>query len=244
MSNHTTDKKELILWADVETTGTNAYSDYLLEVGALFTDMQGNKIGHSFSEVLDNGSPKNIADAMDDLVTQMHTKNHLFEEICEGKGIPLSNLDSKFEKWITETAETATGENVSDVIIYFGGRSMNLDRAFLSRHAPRAYGLISYRGIDMTSVCLLLQRNNIIENEEVLYVSDVAHRALDDSAQAAEQYRRIVEALQFFRDGAEERDRLLPRNYVLESNLDEDKKSVLNYRPGKSTVEDVAVGDI
>ena len=188
------EKKEYIIWCDVETTGVVAFNDELLEIGALVTDMAGNKVGEGFTQVVQVADMKATVDKCDDYVQNMHTKNGLFEDLWYG-GLPLSKIEDLFIQWLKETVPEYDGNFDKNLVFYFGGRSITLDRNFLYANTPRIFNVFSHQSIDLTSVSIMLERNIANIDKSVFFVEDTAHRALKDSEDCAEQYKSIVKTL-------------------------------------------------
>src|SRR5699024_6049714 len=187
-------KKEYIIWYDVETTGVVAFNDELLEIGALVTDMEGNKVGEGFTQVVQVADMKTTVDKCDDYVQNMHTKNGLFEDLWYG-GLPLSKIEDLFIQWLKETVPEYDGNFDKNLVFYFGGRSITLDRNFLYANTPRIFNIFSHQSIDLTSVSIMLERNVTNIDKSVFFVEDTAHRALKDSEDCAEQYKSIIKTL-------------------------------------------------
>lgn len=187
-------KKEYIIWCDVETTGVVAFNDELLEIGALVTDMEGNKVGEGFTQVVQVADMKTTVDKCDDYVQNMHTKNGLFEDLWYG-GLPLSKIEDLFIQWLKETVTEYDGNFDKNLVFYFGGRSITLDRNFLYANTPRIFNIFSHQSIDLTSVSIMLERNVTNIDKSVFFVEDTAHRALKDSEDCAEQYKSIIKTL-------------------------------------------------
>lgn len=187
-------KKEYIIWCDVETTGVVAFNDELLEIGALVTDMEGNKVGEGFTQVVQVADMKTTVDKCDDYVQNMHTKNGLFEDLWYG-GLPLDKIEDLFIEWLKETVPEYDGSFDKNLVFYFGGRSITLDRNFLYANTPRIFNVFSHQSIDLTSVSIMLERNVANIDKSVFFVEDTAHRALKDSEDCAEQYKSIIETL-------------------------------------------------
>lgn len=188
------EKKEYIIWCDVETTGVVAFNDELLEIGALVTDMAGNKVGEGFTQVVQVADMKATVDKCDDYVQNMHTKNGLFEDLWYG-GLPLSKIEDLFIQWLKETVTEYDGNFDKNLVFYFGGRSITLDRNFLYANTPRIFNIFSHQSIDLTSVSIMLERNVTNIDKSVFFVEDTAHRALKDSEDCAEQYKSIIKTL-------------------------------------------------
>ena len=188
------EKKEYIIWCDVETTGVVAFNDELLEIGALVTDMAGNKVGEGFTQVVQVADMKATVDKCDDYVQNMHTENGLFEDLWYG-GLPLSKIEDLFIEWLKETVPEYDGNPDKNLVFYFGGRSITLDRNFLYANTPRIFNVFSHQSIDLTSVSIMLERNVTNIDKSVFFVEDTAHRALKDSEDCAEQYKSIIKTL-------------------------------------------------
>lgn len=190
-SAHIKDKEEYIIWCDVETTGVDIDSDYLLEVGGVITDMQGRILGKGFQEVVHYGSQLgSVVNKCNDYVTEMHTKSGLFEALWEG-GVTLSRLDTLFTQWVHAVVED-NGGDFQNAQFYFGGRSITFDRNVLAQHLPLSFNIFSHRSIDTTTLTLLLSRNEIDVPEQSVWVRDADHRALADCLDCITQYRSIV----------------------------------------------------
>lgn len=184
-------KKEYIIWCDVKTTGVVVFDDKLLEIGALVTDMEGNKVGEGFTQVVQVAYMKTTVDKCDDYVQNMHTKNGLFEDLWYG-GLPLDEIEDLFIEWLKETVPEYDGNFDKNLVFYFGGRSITLNRNFLYANTPRIFNVFSHQSVDLTSISLMLERNFPQVDKFVFYVEETAHRALQDSEDCVEQYKAII----------------------------------------------------
>lgn len=137
---------------------------------------------------------KTTVDKCDDYVQNMHTKNGLFEDLWYG-GLPLDKIEDLFIEWLKETVPEYDGSFDKNLVFYFGGRFITLDRNFLYANTPRIFNVFSHQSIDLTSVSIMLERNVTNIDKSVFFVEDTAHRALKDSEDCAEQYKSIIKTL-------------------------------------------------
>lgn len=200
--NGKNNKQEYIIWCDVETTGTNADVDDLLEIGAVVTDMAGNQVGRGFSEIIQVADVKAVMDKCDDHVTKMHNKSGLFEHLWYGDGVSIQKVEDLFIEWLESSVPDYSYTDVcskdSNFVFYFGGRSITLDRNFLSANTPRIFNIFSHQSIDMTSISIMLARNISYIDKCAVWGKDAQHRALGDCEDCVEQYKQVIESLNNF----------------------------------------------
>lgn len=192
MFNSESSIPEFIVWTDIETTGLSPFNDHILEVGAVISDMTGTQKGNSFSSVVNYDNFKEILSCSNDRVKEMHSSNGLLEEIWMNKGEKIEDIDNSLYKWINAITQNECGRDADECILYFGGRSITLDRNFLQLYCPKSYSLYSHKSMDMTGPTVMITRNNLLKDKNAYYRADVTHRALQDSIDCLEQYKDIV----------------------------------------------------
>lgn len=192
MFNSENSTPEYIVWTDIETTGLSPFNDYILEVGAVVSDMTGISKGTTFSSVVNYDNFKEILSCTNDKVKEMHSTNGLLEDIWMNKGDKIEEVDKNLYKWINDITQKDCGRDAEECVIYFGGRSITLDRNFLQLYCPKSYSLYSHKSMDMTGPTVMMTRNNLLKDKNAYYRADVTHRALQDSIDCLEQYRDIV----------------------------------------------------
>lgn len=168
-----------IIFLDIETTGLNPATDYLLEVAAVAVDGSTLEEIDVVQYVLPCAEvPYNCSD----FVRQMHTANGLWRECAAAppsRGDPLDTIAAFFER---HEGAWLAGRNV-----------VGFDKAWLEAERPGICAPLHYRSIDMRT---LIRMGEFIPG---LWSEDVqpgdSHRALDDARGDAEILRRMVKRL-------------------------------------------------
>lgn len=186
-NNIISDKKEYILWCDVETTGLDERQKEVLEIAAIITDMDGNILGKPFNNLVNHSNLMSVIDNADSIAKDMHMKNGLFEELWLCAGDKVEIVDENIISWISRTVE-------EDSVLYFGGRSITLDRNFTRENFPAFYSRISHMSVDLTTLILSMSRNNIIDVEKI-WINTSNHRALDDIQSDIKVYQKVIKEL-------------------------------------------------
>jgi len=150
-------------------TGLDPERCSILEVAAIVTDDELQTVAELGPLVL-RASEEQLA-TMEPVVVQMHTLNHLLEDV---------------------RAATLTLEEAENAVVEFFaahlpdpaqvplcGNSIGTDRRFLARHMPRVEGMLHYRSVDVSSLKELARRwyPSVIA---AMPPKNPTHRALDD----------------------------------------------------------------
>lgn len=176
---------EYVAWIDVETTGTDPESDYLLEVGAVVTDLHGKIIGNTFEALVSVPNLSSVIAQTSDDVCLMHEKSKLWLDLWTKEVKSLGCVDKEISDWLSlNIAE----ENAT---VYFGGNSITLDRNFVRSNLPGFYKKLSYRSIDVTSLSIAIQSNTY----DLGYEKSKEHRALSDAVDSAREYLHYINFL-------------------------------------------------
>lgn len=175
---------EAILWADVESSGTIPETDYLLEFGAIISDMAGNVISNPWETLFEVPNLSKVIAGSDFNVQKMHDDSELWSDLWRKPAKAYKEADEELYEFISY--------NVSEgVSLYFGGNSITLDRVFMKMHLPKSYSLVSYRSIDVTSLSMAIQSNTKISGFE----KGKAHRGLKDALDSLEEYKYYLNCL-------------------------------------------------
>ena len=180
----------LLCWVDIETTGLDPTTDFLLEVALVVTDNHG-RIVDNMSKLIRPGKPLTEVFAIaGSYVQEMHEKSHLWAELRSGKGQ---------DAW---AAEAALLEFMGDYFKPDGtkppmcGSSVHFDRSFLKYHLNTLESRFSYRNIDVSTIKELAHRwappiymTRPGQNDE-----DKAHRALDDVLASIDELNHYVDS--------------------------------------------------
>lgn len=183
---NTTNKNDLILWTDVETSSTDLEDGELLELGIVVSDIKGQKTGEEYCTLFKT----NLVETMkktDNFVLDMHEKSGLWKDLWLLDGNDFNDVDNYLENWSKKLISECDGRK-----LYFGGNSITLDRNFLQLFLPKFYKQLSFRSIDVTSISLAVQGNSSING----YEKRNCHRALEDAKDSLNEYNHYLSKLQ------------------------------------------------
>lgn len=174
---------DVLVFADIETTGLDPEKDFVLEVGLAVTDLQLNYLGDWSSLVLNDDWRARCAG--NEFVWDMHTKSGLIRELDNLQNGP--HDPNNYEpavvafnayKWLTEDMGLPDGR------IPCAGSSVHFDRDFFKRTRLIVLdSFFSYRNIDVSSLKELCRRYNKGLWESISQQTsktDAVHRALPD----------------------------------------------------------------
>lgn len=168
-----------LIWIDLEMTGLDTQSDFILEIATIVTDAELNILAEG--PVLAVHQPDAVLEAMDDWNKRTHSGSGLIERVRAS----------------TLTAADAERETLAFVQQYVGrhksplcGNSICQDRRFLSRLMPQLEDWLHYRNLDVSTIKEIARRWKpaIIEG----FQKKNTHKALDD-------IRESIEELRYFR---------------------------------------------
>ncbi len=172
------------MWVDCEMTGLDPETEALIEIAALVTEPDLTPLDGGLDIVI--GCDPALLDAMGPVVTDMHAKSGLTEEV-------------RASKTTLEQAEDAVLEYVKQYVpeartAPLCGNSIATDRTFITKYMPRLDDHLHYRMIDVSSIKELARRwyPRVYYNQPP---KGLAHRALADIKESIgelEYYRRTV----------------------------------------------------
>lgn len=183
--------QDLIVWTDVETSGTTLSADAFLEVGALVSDTHGRRFGTSYESLITVSDLSGIIEKSSDNVRRMHERSGLWMDLWIRRTRSPSVVDSEMAVWLSQLLSSYEVRNSPVRNVYFGGNSITLDRRFIQGYLPSFYSLISYRSVDVTSLSIALQSNTGVSR----YEKCVRHRALSDASDSLDEYRHYLSFL-------------------------------------------------
>ena len=129
-------------------TGLDLGSEKLIEIAALVTDGELNILGDGIDVVIHADDA--ALDAMSDVVTDMHTRSGLIEEV-RASTIDLATAEAMVLDYIRTHVKQARTAPLA-------GNSIGTDRGFLARDMITLNNYLHYRMIDVSSIKELCRR--------------------------------------------------------------------------------------
>ncbi|WP_338026153.1 oligoribonuclease [Corynebacterium uropygiale] len=177
-------KYDRLVWIDLEMTGLDIHRHTIVEVAAVVTDANLRILGEGVDLVV-HASDEELAQ-MDDVVTEMHARSGLTEEIRRSP-ITLEQAEDAVLRLIDEHCDPEHPAPLA-------GNSIATDRSFIREKMPRLDAALHYRMIDVSSIKELTRRwfPRVYYNQPE---KGMAHRALADiveSIQELDYYRRAA----------------------------------------------------
>ena len=176
----TTDRKNNLIWIDLEMTGLDPDSDVIIEIATIVTDADLNLLAegpvfavHQSDETLNK---------MDEWCTTQHGKSGLTQRV----------KDSQVNE---QQAEQATLEFLSQWVdgraSPMCGNSICQDRRFLYRYMPKLEEYFHYRNLDVSTLKELARRWNPAAMEG--FKKSATHLALDDIRESIAELKHYRE---------------------------------------------------
>jgi oligoribonuclease len=176
--------RDELVWIDCEMTGLDLTSDKLIEIAALVTDADLNILGDGVDVVIHADDA--ALSSMVDVVTQMHTRSGLIEEV-RASTVDLATAEKAVFDYIRQHVKQGKTAPLA-------GNSIATDRGFIARDMPALDSFLHYRMIDVSSIKELCRR----WYPRIYYgqpAKGLAHRALADiheSIRELQYYRRTA----------------------------------------------------
>ncbi|MEU7996163.1 oligoribonuclease [Micromonospora sp. NPDC049060] len=175
---------DLLVWIDCEMTGLDLGRDKLIEVAALVTDPDLNVLGDGVDVVIH--ADEAALEAMPEIVTTMHAKSGLTEEVRRST-VTLAEAEDMVLDYVASHVKDPRTAPLC-------GNSIATDRGFITRDMPRLDAHLHYRMIDVSSIKELCRRwyPRVYFGQPQ---KGLAHRALADireSIRELEYYRRTL----------------------------------------------------
>jgi oligoribonuclease len=176
--------RDELVWIDCEMTGLDLKTDLLIEIAVLVTDADLNILGEGIDVVIH--APNEALSSMIDVVTQMHTRSGLIDEV-RASTIDLAAAEELVLDYIRTHVKQAKTAPLA-------GNSIATDRGFIARDMPKLDDYLHYRMIDVSSIKELTRRwfPRIYFGQPE---KGLAHRALADiheSIRELQYYRRTA----------------------------------------------------
>ena len=170
--------RDELVWIDCEMTGLDLSKDRLIEIAALVTDGELNILGEGIDVVIHADDA--ALDGMIDVVTAMHTRSGLIEEV-RSSTIDVAQAESMVLDYIRAHVPQAKTAPLA-------GNSIATDRGFIARDMPALDEFLHYRMIDVSTIKELCRRwyPRIYFGQPE---KGLAHRALADIRESIRELR-------------------------------------------------------
>lgn len=184
-------RDDLILFLDLETTGTDERLDNIIEVGIAMLDAETLVEKDAFSRVVApylNAYERMMAK---DVVREMHEKNGLLDDvrarIRESGSRSISDVDTELIDWLRQHVGRDTTQ-----IPYGGSGVGHFDRRFIKRYLPRFDKMITHWAYDVGVMRRMFKKAGVTPADELferIGQDGKTHRALDDARVHAAEFR-------------------------------------------------------
>jgi oligoribonuclease len=161
-------KKEHLVWVDLEMTGLNADVDVILEMATIITDNQLTILAEGPALIIHQS--ESALQVMDEWVKNQHTKTGLVEAV-KNSSMTIAVAQEETLDLIKKYCPP------NDAILC--GNSVWQDRIFLRKYMPRLVDYLHYRIIDVSSVKELANRW-YPNSPYIKFEKPDNHRALED----------------------------------------------------------------
>ncbi|XP_026287180.1 probable oligoribonuclease [Frankliniella occidentalis] len=170
-------KKNHMIWFDLEMTGLDPTVDHIMEAACLITDSELNVIGDGVNIIVHQ--PDDILNKMNDWCKDHHGKSGLTES-CKKSIISLLEAEDSILSYLQK--HTIKGASV------LAGNSVYMDRMFLMKYMPRVNEHMHYRIVDVSSVKELCRRW-APKTYDATPKKKLAHRALEDIKESIQELK-------------------------------------------------------
>ena len=178
--NNKTDKKQNLIWIDLEMTGLDPESDCIIEIATIITDSNLNILAQGPSMAIYQDDA--ILDKMNKWCIDQHGKSGLTTKVKN------SNIDIKTaEQQTLDFLKKWSKEGFSPMC----GNSICQDRRFLAKYMPKLEEFFHYRHIDVSTLKELAKRWNKAAKKE--FNKESRHLALDDIYDSIDELKHYRE---------------------------------------------------
>ena len=177
--------KANLLWIDLEMTGLDPLEDKIVEVAAIATDFDFNKIETYQASV--RTDPEFMANRMTGEFWDKNdaSRQSLIKQSSSAEAKTLAEIEDDLLKIIKEKFD-------NEASIYLAGNSVHQDRKFMSLAWPTLDEKLSYRMLDVSAWKI------IFENRGVKFTKPELHRALDDIQGSIDELKYYLKRVKFW----------------------------------------------
>jgi len=170
------DKKNNLIWIDLEMTGLNPNKERIIEIATIVTDSELNILAKG-PELIINQSER-LLKSMDEWNTRQHTNSGLVSKVIKST-ITESEAELRTLDFLMKYVEPKSSPMC--------GNSVCQDRRFLSLYMPKLESFFHYRHLDVSTLKILAQNWAPEVYEKLTKGSN--HRALDDIIGSIEELK-------------------------------------------------------
>jgi len=171
-------KKDNLVWIDLEMTGLNPEKDVILEIASIITNKDLTIIDEGPALVIHQ--PDSVLARMDCQVVELHTKSSLLDKI-RTSSVTLNEAEHETLTFIKKYCLPKTAP--------LCGNSVWQDRTFLYHCMPTLLSYLHYRLLDVTSFKEIITRW-YPDNPYAFFKKTDTHRALEDIKESIEELRQ------------------------------------------------------
>lgn len=177
--------KANLLWIDLEMTGLDPLEDKIVEVAAIATDFDFNKIETYQASV--RTDPEFMSNRMTGEFWDKNdaSRQSLIKQSSSAEAKTLAEIEDDLLEVIKEKFD-------NEAPIYLAGNSVHQDRKFMSLAWPTLDEKLSYRMLDVSAWKI------VFENRGVKFTKPELHRALDDIQGSIDELKYYLKRVKFW----------------------------------------------
>lgn len=186
----------MICWTDLETLGSEPPTNDIIEIGAVMTTDDLDRVGEPFGALVEIPSRARLAN-VNPVVLEMHAKNGLWRDLAAGPTVSLMTADLAFRDWI-RGAGVAGGVRLAGSGVSHFDSNLICDQLPLSWAEFTGYNDHVKPTLDIGIVRRFLTTFGLEELIPEAARTEVPHRALDDVLRfidEARAYRDLLRTL-------------------------------------------------
>lgn len=175
------EKRERLVWVDMEMTGLDPRTCAVVEIAVVMTEMRDLTPLEQYHAVVHQ--PESVIAAADAFVQQMHTRSGLWGRV-RASTTSLADAESGALELVSRWCEPRQG--------ILAGNSIWQDRRFLAAYLPRFEAYLHYRQVDVSTLKVLA---GAWFGPDAVPTKSEKHTAVDDireSIAELEHYRRSI----------------------------------------------------